>query len=72
MFPDSSSRFRLFDDAGDLMDAVAQRHPLIIVLDDLHWADPTSLELFVHLARRRPGRVVLAVPAAAPVPPTVK
>jgi predicted ATPase len=30
--------------------ALARRHPMLIVVDDLHWADPLSLELFAHLA----------------------
>jgi DNA-binding SARP family transcriptional activator len=57
--PDPSARFRLFDQAGQLLDEVAARFPLIIVIDDLQWADSSSLALFVHLAARRPGHAVL-------------
>lgn len=35
--------------------------PLAIFLEDLHWADPASLELFGYLARRLRGRSVLLV-----------
>jgi tetratricopeptide (TPR) repeat protein len=28
---------------------LAQRAPMLLVMDDLHWADPPSLELFGHL-----------------------
>ncbi|WP_460073672.1 helix-turn-helix transcriptional regulator [Streptomyces sp. YKOK-I1] len=36
--------------------------PLVLVLDDLHWADPASLELLDHLVRHPPrARVLLAV-----------
>ena len=30
--------------------ALARHRPTLIVVDDLHWADPLSLELFAHLA----------------------
>ena len=32
-----------------LLQALAERHPLVLVLEDLHWADPSSIELFVRL-----------------------
>jgi predicted ATPase len=32
-----------------LIEIVAADHPLIVVCEDLHWADPTSLELLEHL-----------------------
>ncbi len=31
------------------LEALALRTPLVIVLDDVHWIDPTSLELLKHL-----------------------
>ena len=33
-----------------LLEALARRRPLIVVLDDLHWAEPTLLELVGHIA----------------------
>jgi len=32
-----------------LVEAVAREQPLVLVLEDLHWADPTSLELLERL-----------------------
>jgi predicted ATPase/DNA-binding SARP family transcriptional activator/class 3 adenylate cyclase len=32
-----------------LVECAARRWPLVIVCEDLHWADPTSLELLEHL-----------------------
>lgn len=43
-------RFRLFDALAQLWLRVAQRQPLLLVLDNLHGADPTSLRLLVFLA----------------------
>jgi tetratricopeptide (TPR) repeat protein len=33
-----------------LVEALARRRPLIVVLDDLHWAEPALLDLVEHLA----------------------
>jgi len=41
--------------------AMSERQPLMLVLDDLHWADESSVNLLFHLSRRIPGhRVLLA------------
>ena len=33
-----------------LLEAIAQKKPLIVVIDDLHWAEPTMLDLVEHIA----------------------
>ncbi|HET7822823.1 MAG TPA: BREX system ATP-binding domain-containing protein [Ornithinibacter sp.] len=38
----------------DLADELARRRRLVFVLDDVHWADPLSLELLTGLVRRPP------------------
>ncbi len=54
--PDATARFRLYDQAADLLELIARSHLLIIALDDLQWADSGSLELLCHMAARRtPG-----------------
>jgi DNA-binding SARP family transcriptional activator len=40
-------------------EARARRRPLLLVVDDLHWAEPTFLELLEHLAERGEGPIVL-------------
>ncbi|AZG44692.1 BTAD domain-containing putative transcriptional regulator [Gordonia insulae] len=55
--PDATARFRFYDQAADLLEGVAETHLLIIVLDDLQWADNATLELFAHMAARRPPGV---------------
>ena len=50
--PDSEeARFRLFDSVTSLMLAAARDRPIVIVLDDLHWADEPSLLLLLFAAR---------------------
>ena len=45
------ARFRLFDSITTFLKTVSQRQPLMLVLDDLHWADRASLLLLEFVAR---------------------
>jgi tetratricopeptide (TPR) repeat protein len=47
----SGARFRLFDRADTALRRAAAAGPLLVVVDDLHWADRTSLQLLLFLAR---------------------
>ncbi len=51
----ASARHRFFDAVAGFLTRLAKEHPVAVILDDLHWADPPSLELTPHLARRLPG-----------------
>jgi hypothetical protein len=48
---------------GDLVEALARRGPLVVGLDDLQWADPSSLLTLGALARRRTAGPVALVAA---------
>jgi DNA-binding CsgD family transcriptional regulator/tetratricopeptide (TPR) repeat protein len=54
----------------ELLTAISGAEPVLLVLDDVHWADPASVELLAHLLTRPPrGDVSLAMgfrPAQAP------
>ncbi|MFI5271637.1 MAG: AAA family ATPase [Ktedonobacterales bacterium] len=52
---------RLFAAVIDLVLGLAQTRPVVVAIEDAHWADETSLELLLHLARRIAGRTVLLV-----------
>lgn len=45
------ARFRLFDAYSRFLSSASTRNPLVVVLDDLHWADRPTLQLLQHLAR---------------------
>ena len=44
-------QFLLFDAVAALLNGATEVHPLILVLDDLHWADAPTLQLLRHVAR---------------------
>jgi DNA-binding SARP family transcriptional activator len=44
-------RFLLFDAVASLLRKVSAANPLILVLDDLHWADASTLLMLRHVAR---------------------
>jgi tetratricopeptide (TPR) repeat protein len=44
-------RYRLFEAVAALLAAAANAHPLLLILDDVHWADKASLLLLRHIAR---------------------
>jgi DNA-binding CsgD family transcriptional regulator len=50
--PPEQTRFRLFEAVGALLSAIADAAPLVLTLDDLHWADPSTLDLLCAVARR--------------------
>lgn len=45
------ARFRLFDTVTSLLSEIAAAQSLVILLDDLHWADHSSLDLLEFVAR---------------------
>src|SRR2546421_537103 len=46
-----AAKVRLFEAVARLVDALAQRGPLVLLLDDLHWVDGASLDLVRYLGR---------------------
>lgn len=52
---DAMSRFRLFDGVRQVLSAVASRTSAVIVIEDMHWADPSTVELYDYLLS--PGHV---------------
>lgn len=48
---DPPNQMALFALVRDFLTALAARQPLLLVLEDLHWADPASLDLLRFLCR---------------------
>jgi hypothetical protein len=55
------SQAALLDAMAGFFSSVATQHPLLLVLDDLHWADQASLDSFRFLARQVATQRVLLV-----------
>jgi class 3 adenylate cyclase len=55
------ARFRLFDSITTFLKNAGQGQPLVLVLDDLHWADKPSLLLLQFLVRDMRGARLLCV-----------
>ena len=54
------SRFALFDAVTEAFAAASQDRPLVLVIEDLHWADEASARLLEFLAQdRRPRRLAI-------------
>jgi class 3 adenylate cyclase/tetratricopeptide (TPR) repeat protein len=49
-----------------LFEALARSRPLVVVVDDLHWADPALLDLLEHVARFASDAPILIVGIARP------
>ncbi|MEJ7715065.1 MAG: AAA family ATPase [Thermoleophilaceae bacterium] len=50
-----TERFRLFELVAGFLARIEASAPLVLVLDDLHWADRPTLSLLRHLSRSREG-----------------
>ncbi len=59
--PSSLRQGDLFAQYTKMIHALARRQPLVIVFDDLQWADAGSLSLLFHLGRRLKGFPILLV-----------
>ena len=53
------ARIGLFDAVLALLHGAACDRPLLVILDDIHWADPTSVALLQAVLHGMPGRVLI-------------
>ncbi|MGO9452458.1 MAG: ATP-binding protein [Candidatus Binataceae bacterium] len=56
-------RFRVFDAVAQFLIAASQRAPLVVVLDDLHWADRGTVAMLGHVAHFVPANSILLIGA---------
>jgi DNA-binding winged helix-turn-helix (wHTH) protein/predicted ATPase len=70
------TQLRMLREAAQALEAIGAERPLAVVLEDLHWADPSTVDLLDWLARRdTPARLLLvgtyrpadALAAGAPI-----
>jgi len=56
-----SGRLRMLESLLGLLERLARSRPLLLVLEDVHWADPSTLELLVFLVRTLRSEPILLV-----------
>jgi predicted ATPase len=55
-----ATRDRMLRELAEALELLTARQPLLLVLEDLHWCDTSTLDLLAVLARRRePARLLL-------------
>jgi DNA-binding winged helix-turn-helix (wHTH) protein/predicted ATPase len=55
-----ATRERMLREMAEALEALAVERALVLVLEDLHWSDHSTLELIAYLARRRvPARLLV-------------
>jgi ATP/maltotriose-dependent transcriptional regulator MalT len=64
--PYRHERHRSHRAVRELLERLTATRPLVLVLDDVHWADPASIDLLGALLRRPPDAAVLLVVAFRP------
>jgi predicted ATPase len=62
----SPQQSHLFEQYTRVVQTLARQAPLMLVLDDLQWADLGSISLLFHLGRQLPGSRILIVGAYRP------
>ena len=62
--PASDSDLQLFEAVAQLVEQAAVRQPLVLMLEDLHWADEMSLRLLAFVSRRLQQWAALVVTTA--------
>jgi DNA-binding winged helix-turn-helix (wHTH) protein/tetratricopeptide (TPR) repeat protein len=55
-----ATRERMLREIGDALDSITAQTPLLLILEDLHWVDDSTVDLISALARRRtPAKLML-------------
>jgi DNA-binding SARP family transcriptional activator len=69
-----STRSRMLREMLEALDAISAATPVVLVLEDLHWADDSTLDLVAALLRRREPAALLLVGTYRPEgdPPVVE
>jgi DNA-binding SARP family transcriptional activator len=65
-----SRRYRLFEAVAALLSELAAESPVVLVLDDLHWADQSTAALLRHALESRPDMRLLVLATLRPVEAT--
>lgn len=59
--PHEQERLHLWEAALGLLELLGKTHPLLLVLDDLHWTDDSSIELLTYLTHHLQDQRILLI-----------
>lgn len=66
-----ATRERMLREIGETLETIALAEPLLLVLEDIHWADPSTVDLISSLARRRASTKLMVIGTYRPVDVTL-
>jgi tetratricopeptide (TPR) repeat protein/predicted Ser/Thr protein kinase len=61
-----ATKDRMLRELGDALAVLAAETPVLMVLEDMHWTDPASVDMLRHLAERAHSQRLLLVVTARP------
>ena len=61
-----ATKDRMLRELGDALAALTAEMPVLLVLEDMHWTDPASVDMLRQLAERAHGQRLLLVVTARP------
>ncbi len=64
---EATIRERVAREMADALEAMTSPHPLVLVLEDLHWSDPSTMDLVSLLAHRRSSARLMLIGTYRPV-----
>src|SRR5262249_50578008 len=56
-----ATRERMLREMGDALEALTAQAPLVLILEDLHWSDYSTLDLISYLARQRQAAQLMVI-----------
>ena len=62
-----ASRARMLRELAEALEALTVEHPLVLVLEDLHWSDVSTLDLLAFMTRRKEPARFLVIGTYRPV-----
>jgi predicted ATPase len=62
-----ATRERMVREIGEVLETITSENPLLLVFEDLHWADRSTVDLISALARRRLAAKLMVIGTYRPV-----
>ncbi len=61
-----AGRERMLREFCDFLDVVSRIQPMVLIFEDLHWSDHSTIDLLSAIARRRSGAAVMVIASYRP------